>query len=587
MTTCSPAVGPTSVFVASGGGRGITAQCVMRMAQTLRCAFILLGRTAAIGPDPSWAEDCRTETELKAAISAQYRAQGRQLVPRQIQADCRALLARREIAHTVQTVNRVGGRALYVQVDITDGPMLRGKLADAVGQMGAITGIVHGAGNLADKRIEDKTDADFELVYGSKITGLQNLLACAPLRVLEHLVLFSSAAGFFGNPGQTDYALANEILNKTAHWLKRRYPACHVLALNWGPWDGGMVTPALKELFARRQIQLIPAEEGVRVLTDALQEPEAGVQSLVGGRLLAPSTAFDATLGTRRIRRRLTLEANPVLRDHVIGGASVLPATFASAWLIESCAQCYPGFYPVSFADFRVLKGIVFDQTLADEYVLELRESAKPQADAANALVCDAQISSAGPSNMTQYHYRARLFLQSAPAPRPTLPFDPAVYRDSPAPLSCYQDGTLFHGPAFQGIRRILELNPHQVVLECEVPQLEERRQGQFQAGQVNPIAADIAFQCMVLWVRQIGGAVGLPVGCQAGELFAPVPFDAPFYVSMRVCTATQTRLLADIDTHDGNGRVYNRIAGAEVAISRQLAPLFRQNQLRAEGQLP
>jgi hypothetical protein len=38
-------------------------------------------------------------------------------------------------------------------------------------------------------------------------------------------VLFSSIVGFFGNVGQSDYAIANEILNKSAHLIKRKYPS--------------------------------------------------------------------------------------------------------------------------------------------------------------------------------------------------------------------------------------------------------------------------------------------------------------------------------------------------------------------------
>ena len=68
------------------------------------------------------------------------------------------------------------------------------------------------------------------------------------------MALFASSTGRFGRAGQIDYAVANEVLNKIAQQQVRLRPGCRVLSLNWGPWDGGMVTPALKKLFAQEVV---------------------------------------------------------------------------------------------------------------------------------------------------------------------------------------------------------------------------------------------------------------------------------------------------------------------------------------------
>lgn len=101
-----------------------------------------------------------------------------------------------------------------------------------------MTGIIHGAGNLADKRIEKKTLDDLRSVFDVKVRGLENLLQALEPSQLRQVILFSSVSGFFGNAGQTDYALANEILNKFS-WLPLAGKQRPVLrAINWGPWDG-------------------------------------------------------------------------------------------------------------------------------------------------------------------------------------------------------------------------------------------------------------------------------------------------------------------------------------------------------------
>ncbi len=53
-------------------------------------------------------------------------------------------------------------------------------------------------------------------------------------------------------------------------------------------------------------------------------------------------------LHSQQISRRLTLDANPFLRDHIINGHAVLPATCASAWMANICEQLYPGLQLVS-----------------------------------------------------------------------------------------------------------------------------------------------------------------------------------------------------------------------------------------------
>jgi NADP-dependent 3-hydroxy acid dehydrogenase YdfG len=156
-------------------------------------------------------------------------------------------------------------------------------LEQASAKLGSVTGIIHGAGNIADKLIENKSAQDFETVYRAKVEGLTNLLKVVSPGQLEHLILFSSVVAFYGNVGQADYALANEILNKTAYLFKRRFPNCRVLAFNWGPWDGGMVTPELQRLLTQQAVDTIPATKGAQMFLDELTAADTQVVQVVIG----------------------------------------------------------------------------------------------------------------------------------------------------------------------------------------------------------------------------------------------------------------------------------------------------------------
>ena len=71
------------------------------------------------------------------------------------------------------------------------------------------------------------------------------------------------------------YAAANEALNKRARRESEVRPTCRVVSVNWGPWAGGMVTPALRPLFEAEGIPLIPTAEGARYLVDELRASRA------------------------------------------------------------------------------------------------------------------------------------------------------------------------------------------------------------------------------------------------------------------------------------------------------------------------
>lgn len=143
------------------------------------------------------------------------------------------------------------------------------------------------------------------------------------------------------------------------------------------------------------------------------------------------------------------------------------------------------------------------------------------------------------------------------------------------AKLLPYQDGTLFHGKSFQGVRQILNISQKRLTIECILPETRHQNIEQISASPFNPREADIAFQSMLIWVRNYYKAASLPLRCQRGEYFQRVPTGQIFYVTLEVVMSNPTKLVADIAFHDREGKVYSRIFGAEVTISPQLNSLF------------
>ncbi|PHJ61312.1 beta-ketoacyl synthase [Nostoc linckia z18] len=557
-----------SVFLVSGGAKGITAQCVIELAQRYQCKFILLGRSAA-GAEPVWAEGYLSEADLKKRIMEDFIARGDKPTPAMVQKRFNAISSSREIAATLQAIEQAGGEAEYLSVDVTDGLSLAEQVTSVVERFGAITGIIHGAGNLADKRIEKKSLQDFETVYAAKVKGLENLLQCVSPNQLNHLVLFSSVVGFYGNVGQSDYAIANEILNKSAHLFKLNYPHCHVVAINWGPWDSGMVSPELKQAFAERNIETIPIEIGTKMLADELANANQQiVQVLIGSPLVYIPDKLSSELKTFRIHRHLTLAANPFLQDHVIAGYPVLPATCGLLWIANTCEQLYPGYKAFSCTNYKVLKGLIFDENLPTEYTLDLREVAK---NGISEIDFDAKIWSKTPEGKIRYHFSSQMKLKREIPDAPIHEFINLSQDNqiTATASSLYQNGTttLFHGATFQGVKSVLNANLDKITIECYLPEPKEQQQGQFPVQTFNPYIADVEIHAFWIWSQHFHQVACLPSEITTFEQFLPVPFDETFYVSCQIKSKTESSLLVDVIAHDAQGKIYTQMLGAKGTI--------------------
>jgi hypothetical protein len=269
----------------------------------------------------------------------------------------------------------------------------------------------------------------------------------------------------------------------------------------------------------------------------------------------------------------LSLDANPFLRHHVIGGNPVLPTVNAIGWMAGACEQLYPGYSLFNVEQYQVLKGIVFDDEHGPEkqYLLELEETAKD----ADSVSFKAMVSSQMPNGRPRFHYRAEITLRRE---LPDAPLYANFDLSESQPISAdelYGGGALFHGPYYQGIERVLNISPQKLTLRCLLPAIPEAEQGQFPVGSFNPFIADGQYQSLVVWARHFHNAGSLPLQAGHGEQFRPIPFDEVTYVSMEVVDSSPTKLVANIFAHDEAGRIYNQVLNAEVTISPQLNHLF------------
>jgi len=594
-----------SVFLVSGGAKGVTYKCVQTLAERHKSKFILLGRSAFTGDDPKWAAGIYDETELKKQAMQQLIAAGDKPTPVKVNQYLRPVLSNREIASALTGIKKVGGQAIYVSVDVTDAAAVKKTVAKAVKTLDssnkgakkatAITGIIHGAGVLADKFIEQKSVADFNAVYDTKISGLAALFACVDVSKLKHLALFSSAAGFYGNAGQSDYSIANEILNKTALQFSLRHPKCRVLSFNWGPWDGGMVTPELKRMFAERNVYVIPLQAGSELFANQMNSTDtSAVQIMVGNAMQGEGRD---PLGKKSLANRLSLvegksvnnvaaktviskvirrEANPFLEDHTIAGNPVLPTVFATGWMAKVCTDLYQayGFKFCAYEEYRLYKGVVFDKTETIRLKMDVEELT---GSATNILLKATIWSESGGRRVN--HYSANVTLRQSVLPAPVYQYFDKKAQSNVIGTELYKNGTLFHGPLFQGVKELINISDQKLTLRCQVDPAEAHTEGQFALGITNPYVDDLLFQAMLVWARDQYGSASLPSMARRCEQYDVLPLGKGFFLSLDVKKHKSSELEADVTLHDASGRVYSRMQSGKVTISKSLNDAFVSSQ--------
>ncbi len=256
----------SSVVVLTGGARGITALVAIELARRFRCRLELLGRS----PLPDGDEDPSTIGARDLAGVRKALIASGMTERSKIEARAAKTLATREIRQTLEQISAHGGEARYHAVDVRDAAALGDVITEIYDRHGHVDAVIHGAGILEDKLLEQKSPESFTRVFSTKVDGALNLVRALRSDV-RLIVFFTSIAGAFGNRGQTDYAAANDALATYARSLAPHVNG-RVLAIDWGPWSGaGMVSPELEREYAKRSIGLIPAADGVRVLIDELQ----------------------------------------------------------------------------------------------------------------------------------------------------------------------------------------------------------------------------------------------------------------------------------------------------------------------------
>jgi hypothetical protein len=534
-------IGLESVIVATGGARGITAAAVHAIARAHRPRFVLVGRTP-LTDEPPRLRAAADEVAVRRALVAVRRGEGGPMPsPAEIGAQARRIVAAREIRRTIAALARAGSEVRYLPVDVRDTEALGRALDHVRREWGPVTGLLHGAGVLADAPLETKTAEMFEHVFGVKVEGLRSLLTVTRDDPLAFVYLFSSVTAQFGNAGQSDYAMANEVLFQVAAAEAVRCPDRRVTAVGWGPWKGGMVTGELAGRFEDGGVGLVPADDGGRAVLATLGAATPGRRLLVtadGVRLLPGLSRHRGTA------LRVGLDRLPELRDHAIGGTPVVPVALALDWFVAAARELDPAADEISLADLRVFQRV----SVEPGRVRRLTLTAEDRADGTRLMVADE---------------RGR----PCQAAKPVTVLSGERYVDwsppdglGPCPhADPYGSDALFHGPSFRALRSVDGVSDEGAVgTVAGVRELgwPDRR------PHTDAAAVDGAFQLAVLWAERVLGGATLPMSVRLVRMAAGGAFPGLARCVVRGRRFGADHAVCDAALTEPCGRVHTELLG-------------------------
>jgi hypothetical protein len=385
------------------------------------------------------------------------------------------------------------------------------------------------------------------------------LLASTREDPLQLLILFSSVAGRFGNSGQAAYAMANEVLSAVAAGERgRRGPRCLVRSLAWGPWAGGMVTPALGRLFEKAGVQLLSLDDGVAAFGREIETADDCAQViLMNGEPPESARPLHAVPSSpppagQEDERRFDLLVNattaPFLDGHRITGVPVVPAAMVLEWFHRVAVAAYPALDVVSCRDVKVLRGIPVESFETRGMPLCVQARTLNAGEAESSAAVEMKLLDAH----GQSRYVAVVEMGARPAAPSAHPAPPSEGASWPMSVAQAYSDVLFHRGPFMAVRSLGILSENGA--SGEVIGLKALGWPE-SAWRTDVAAVDGGVQIACLWGRTLLGRLPLPTRIGVFRSYQSGPTQGPLRCVVQGRRMGRYSVVADVTFVDAQRR--------------------------------
>ncbi|MBU0730453.1 MAG: SDR family NAD(P)-dependent oxidoreductase [Proteobacteria bacterium] len=588
------------IVVITGGARGITAEIAIEIAEQYQSTLLLLGRSAPIEPESEDTVDLSDHKEIRAALFKKMQVKDSSVKPADVERVFKQILRTREMSANFRAMEKAGSIVRYFQADACDEPAMTRTLEKIYNEYGRIDAFVHGAGIIEDAFIESKSPESFERVFDTKAESIFILERLLRGETLKLMVLFASVVGRFGNAGQLDYAATNEVMNKVACRLNRRWPG-RILSIDWGPWaDAGMASPEVQAQLRERGIKLVDPPRGRYMFEREIRlGRKEDVEIVIGGGLWG-SKDEEIRLTDQDVlplldgdppglvghevwhyNEIIDLPRHPYLLSHLMASKPVIPVAIIIELMAEIIKYGWNDWIVTGLEDLRIIKGIIiYPGRTGIRITVYPTES---QALKAGTRVVEARAFQADNPKFPTHMAKFTLAHQLPDSPR----YDPETLGELEAyPLSiedCY-DQLLFHGPKLQHVEEVLGIGENAIRSRMRISDPKEFLDRFVEHGWIiDPVIIDCLSQQINFWTRAKLGSSSFPTNLGSCRLFNASPAEQLF------CDTRITRVssggslvVADIRLWNDKHETVMLVENMEFSSSEKLNYLHKE-ELRSE----
>ena len=383
-----------------GGARGIVSEMLMRLTQD-QGHLSVVGRTNLERLDPELSG--LVPQELMRVLINRHRQSGdiSSMKPRLLRQEVDRVQRQAALEQHLSKLRQGVKIFDYHTADLSEADCFIELLERE--EMEDVEVLISGAGVIQDQSCLTKTRESFDAVLRTKVVPLCVLLCRDLPHSLKTWISFSSIASKSGNPGQADYAAANEFLNTVAHWFSCRHPEIQMRTINWGPWQGsGMASSEVVQAFYSRGLAPVEPDAAARMISQILDASWSDVE--VSGVSLQPSVIHRLRYQQSLIDRsipwahhalpvddalatadwRLFFHKDiPYLRGHCKNERAVVPAAAVLCLTADLAASLQPDHEIPLYLRLYVFNGI----TIADSHGVMTKAEADISEDALSGIL--------------------------------------------------------------------------------------------------------------------------------------------------------------------------------------------------------
>jgi acyl transferase domain-containing protein len=523
-----------SIFLITGAAGSIVSAITADLAAASGGTFYLLDLVPE--PDANNPDIQRFVTDkdgLKRDLFTRIQARGERATPALVEKELAALERAHAALEAIQNVRAAGGTAHYFSVNLTDAEAVSKVIAQVRQRSGHVDVLLHAAGLDRSRSLAEKEPREFDLVFDVKADGFFNLLHAIGDMPVVATVAFSSIAGRFGNPGQTDYSSANDLLCKITSSLRATRPTTRAIAIDWTAWGGiGMATRgSIPKIMATAGIDMLPPEAGIPLIRRELTAGGTRGEVVIAQSLGVLTKEWDETGGLDssstklphgpmlgkiasagiftplRIETTLDPKIQPFLYDHQIDGTPVLPGVMGIEAFAEAALALVPGWHINEIEEVNFLAPFKFYRS--EPRLVTVEAAIHPCGEQA---IADCRLlgyrvlpNQSEPQSTT--HFTARVRLQDRPAElAPVSPLKVEGHVIESADI--YR--LYFHGPAYQVVdkawwdgRRIISRFSETLPSNHQPPEF---------TTALAPRLIELCFQTAGIWEMGVDSRMGLPL---------------------------------------------------------------------------